>query len=335
MTKRKDGRLVRTVTDPHTGKRVYFYGATEREINRKMMEYSAKAEKGRTFEDVAKEWWEEAEPNLAMQSRRGYAKALERAISAFGEYLIKDIRPQDISLYLKDLFKKQYSYRTIANHRMICNLIFSYAIVSNDLSFNPCSNISVPKDAKKTVRKSASAKDEQIAKSCSHIWLFPFIAIYTGMRKGEILALNWRDIDFDNDFIYVTKSVAHDGDRPFIKQTKTEAGERIVPLLKPLKEELLKIEKREKDNFVISDDGKHPLTNRRYITLFSKFKDQTGMECTAHQLRHSFATIAFECGVPAKTVQEILGHKQLSTTMDIYTDFRKKALKEAQSLLES
>ncbi len=48
---------------------------------------------------------------------------------------------------------------------------------------------------------------------------------------------------------------------------------------------------------------------------------ETGVTCTAHQLRHSFATIAFEADVPIKSVQEILGHKQLSTTMDIYTDF--------------
>ena len=72
---------------------------------------------------------------------------------------------------------------------------------------------------------------------------------------------------------------------------------------------------------------------RRMKILYNKFREQTGVSCTAHQLRHSFATIAFECGVPVKSVQEILGHKQLSTTMDIYTDFRKKSLDEATNLL--
>lgn len=65
------------------------------------------------------------------------------------------------------------------------------------------------------------------------------------------------------------------------------------------------------------------------------YRTDTGVTCSAHQLRHSFATIAFECGLPPKTVQEILGHKQLSTTMDLYTDFRKRAFDEAAKLLNS
>jgi integrase len=155
----------------------------------------------------------------------------------------------------------------------------------------------------------------------------------TGMRKGEILALQWKDIDFDEDVIHVTKSVGHQGDRPFIKEPKTEAGTRIVPLLADLKEFLLTFKKRRADHYIISDDGKTPLTNRRYLTLSKHFKEQTGVECTAHQLRHSFATIAFENDVDAKSIQEIIGHKQLSTTMDIYADFREQSVKKAAEKL--
>lgn len=89
------------------------------------------------------------------------------------------------------------------------------------------------------------------------------------------------------------------------------------------------------EHFIISDTGEKPLSNRRYITEYTRFKNETGIKCTAHQLRHSFATIAFECGVPVKSVQEILGHKQLSTTMDLYTDFRKKSFDDAASSLNA
>ena len=99
-----------------------------------------------------------------------------------------------------------------------------------------------------------------------------------------------------------------------------------MPLLEPLKNVLSAIEPRNPDYFIISDDGKTPLTNRRYITLFNQYKIATGVDCTAHRLRHSFASIGFENELSPKTMQELLGHKQLSTTMDIYTDFRKKAL---------
>ena len=78
------------------------------------------------------------------------------------------------------------------------------------------------------------------------------------------------------------------------------------------------------EDYIFSDDGKKLLTNRRYITLYDNYKKQTGIKCTAHQLRHSFATKVYEMGLDFKDIQSILGHKQISTTMDIYTDFRDK-----------
>ena len=333
--KRADGRLVKTMTDPRTKKRVYFYGKTEREINRKIMEYSRRIDSGRTFLEVSEEWWEEASPSLAYQSQKAYKPAKKRAEIHFGDIPIKDIKPRDITAFLRILANQDYAQKTIANQRLVINLICEHAIREGDIEMNPCASAKAPKDTKKTSRTAASATDEEIIKKSSDVWLFPFIAIMTGMRKGEILALQWKDIDFENNIIMVTKSVYHEGDRPLIKSPKTEAGNRIVPLLQPLKEKLQAIKNKSPDHFIISDTGERPLSNRRYTTEYTRFKDETGIGCTAHQLRHSFATIAFECGVPVKSVQEILGHKQLSTTMDLYTDFRKKSFDDAASSLNA
>lgn len=335
LKKRADGRYVRVIKDERTGKRVYFYGTSEREINKKIFDYQTRSERGRLFAEIAGEWWSLKHDSYASQSLKAFKPAYERALSEFGETPIKEIIPRDISAFLKKLAQfYKLSKKTIANQRTILNQIFEYAILENDIMYNPCTSVPLPNAKAGEHRSAASRQDEETVKNTPDIWLFPFIALYTGMRKGEILALQWGDIDFDKSIIYVTKSVYHQGDRAYIKAPKTKESIRAVPLLAPLREQLISLRAKD-DKYVISDDGTKPLTNRRYLTLFKRYKEQTGIMCTAHQLRHSFATIAIENGVPMKSVQEILGHQQLSTTLDIYTDFREKALRDAQTSLEN
>lgn len=334
LKKRADGRYVKKITDPRTGKVKSFYGKSEREIDRKILAYNSQAEKGRTFAEVAGEWWAETEPRLAVQSVRTYHQALERAITHFGETGIKDITPRDINLFLRRL-ATTYAQKTLSNQRMVINLICDHAVLENDIQYNPCASVSPPKGTGKVTRKAASEADERIVKENADEWLFPYFALMSGMRKGEILALTWGDIDFDRNLIHVTKSLAHDNNQPFVKEPKTEAGNRLVPLLLPLKEQLLKIRGKAQDTDILfSDNGKY-YTNKRYETMYKSFKKVTGATCTIHQLRHSFATVAFEAGVSPKAIQEVLGHKQLATTMDIYTDLRMKALSEAAEILNN
>lgn len=333
MKRRADGRFLRTIVDERTGKKHFFYGKTEKEVNQKILQFQREQIIGRTFKTVSDEWFSEIYDSLALQSIRGYENSKKHADAEFGNIPIQQIRPRNILQYLGKFAKQQYSQKTIERHRMVLNQIFKHAVIEGDVELNPCSEIKTPKGQPKRKIPAATPEDEERIRRSADIWLFPFIALYTGMRKGEILALQWKDVLFDENLIVVTKSVCHSGNQPIIKSTKTEAGERYVPLLAPLKEELTKRAGRP-DQLIISDDGRIPLTNRRFITLMDHFKKQTGITCTAHQIRHSFATNAFEYDLQPKTVQSLLGHKQLSTTMDIYTDFRKRAAVSATQFLD-
>ena len=336
MKKRKDGRYVKTVVDERTGKRVYFYGFSEREVLKKIMEYETQAERGRTFAEVADEWWEEKLEVITAGTKRGYSAAYQRSVDRFGEMPIKDIRPKDIERYLRTLVKEQYTTKSIKNDKLVISLIFDKAVVECDIQYNPCASVPIPRGLPSKPRHAASKTDEERIKDSADLWLFPFIALYTGMRKGEIIGLQWGDIDFDRNVITVSRAAEHLGSRAHIKQTKTEAGVRTIVLLAPLREELLKHPRMRSTDYVLSEDGGvTPLTAKQYNRALRIFKEKTGIECTAHQLRHSFATLCFEAGLPDKVIQHMIGHAHISTTKDIYTDLRAEMIDAAGEILNA
>lgn len=332
---RSDGRLCKTITDPRTGKRKYFYGKTQRELNKKILEYENKLESGRTFGELSELWWNEAEQDLASQTVGGYRACLKRANENYGDIPIKDIQPKDIQALFKKMALESFAQKTIANQRIVLNQVFNYAIIEGDIQFNPCASVRIPKGTKKTVRKPASHEDEARILSSDHPWLFPLVSLLTGLRKGEILALKWSDIDFEENTIEVTKSVEHINNRPRIKSTKTEAGNRFVPLLKILRSKLLP-QKGKPDHYIFSDDGgKTPLYKQRYNRLWELYAKEVGITCTSHRLRHSYATIAVEEDVKPKDLQNALGHADISTTMNIYAAARKRSVEKVAQKLDA
>ena len=180
----------------------------------------------------------------------------------------------------------------------------------------------------------ATCDEEKILKS-DHPWLFPLVALLTGLRKGEILALQWKDVDFEEKTISVTKSVEHINNRPYIKPPKTESGNRLVPLLTILAERLAPL-KSKPNHYIFSDDGGiSPLHKQRYNRLYQLYSESVGISCTAHQLRHSYATITVEEDVNPKDLQNALGHADISTTMNVYAAARKRSTQKVAAKLNA
>jgi integrase len=331
LQKRADGRYQRSITDKN-GKRVYFYGTSERELNQKILAYTEAQQKGRTFGEVADKWWSEAIENLAYQTVRGYTSSYERAVAEFGEQNIDSIQPKDIQLMFKRMALQDYAQKTIANQRIVLNQVFNYAIVEGELQYNPCTSVKIPKGCKKTVREAATTSDEEKILRSEHEWLFPLFALLTGLRKGEILALQWEDINFEENTITVNKSIEYKGNIPCVKPPKTESGTRIVPLLQMLSNRL----KKGGRGYVFSEDGgKSPYRKKRYDLLWRDYSKEVGITCTAHQLRHSYATVAVEEDVNPKDLQNALGHADISTTMNIYAMARKKSVEKVAEKLNA
>ena len=302
------------------GKRKAFRGKTDREVWNKIKAYRAEAEKPKTvpFSDVAHAWWNEIEPTLAANTHKGYSPAYDRAVEQFGPEDVSTITAKEIETYINQ-FSKTHAKKTVITQRQIIRQILNKAQREGYISFNPAESVLLPKNLSQ--KKRHAPPTDQIQKIKDNVndefGLFAFLIYYTGCRRGEAEGLMYEDIDRVKNRISIRRSVYNVSTKPEIKEPKTAAGIRSVPLLPALAAVL----PDKKHGFIFSPDGgKSPSPDWIISRNYAQYQKRTGVTVSPHEIRHGYATALHEAGVDYKTAQQLLGHAHLSTTMDIYTD---------------
>lgn len=333
LTVRADGRLMKRITVVEQGRRVQktFYGKTEREILQKIAAYEEKRTNGEKFEYIADAWWEDAVPQLAYNTQKPYRPALNRAIEYFRGTPIGAIKPVDVKRFLSRAAQKyKMSDKTCRTQLMVLNLIFRYAVSMGYTDINPTAEITVPKGLRKYKREMPLSED--IARVKKHtdldMGMFAYWIMYTGCRKGELLALTWKDVDVKNRTISIRRSSYFENNQLKIKEPKTKAGTRELPLMDKLLERITPGK-----GIIFHVNGEY-MTESHFRKAWDRYRRDSGVTCTPHQLRHAYATMLFEANVDPKDAQRLLGHANLTTTQDIYTHIREdRARKVNESLL--
>ena len=239
-----------------------------------------------------------------------------------GAMQIEEIKPYHLQRLLNDLADNEYSDGTIQLAKTILTGMFREAVRNEVIIKNPSDYIEIPK-GKPLQQPVAFTKDEQAifveyAKRSSLCNLF-LLGLYTGMRGGELCALQWSDIDFDSKTINIQHTLKFvTGKGYLLDKPKTISSCRQIPMM-PQAEELLRKQTVDTDFVFAGPVTKNQLQAAIKRILGEMKKDSVDFPYfTMHSTRHTFATRCAEAGMKPEVLQHILGHSELSTTMDIY-----------------
>ena len=238
MIKRADGRWQDQITLPGMSKPKYFYGKTQKEVKQKIAQWRQEQESSQGFEKVAQAWLDEREKDLSYNTHKMYRLHAKRLWEHFEGRKVDSIGADEVNAFFRDMANKGYARQTAHQHMVVLSMIFDYAIVSKMATVNPCKAVKLPSGMGSTKREIPTDEQLQKVRDGVHLefGLFPYMLLYTGLRRGELLALRWEDIDRKRNCIHVYKSVHFVEGSPRIKEPKTESGRRSVVLLDALRE---------------------------------------------------------------------------------------------------
>lgn len=317
--KRKDGLYETSRT--YNGKRVYFRAKTCAEIDRKILAYNGQRKRGRKVGAIADAWLAEKEPGLRSATIKSYQFAVNLLqADGLASRNAAEVKAIDVQRFISDIEKRGYSGSSVATVVCVVKSVFSYAVLAGDIEVNPAAEIGRSRNLPKTVRTALTEEQESRVEAYrGEDYLLGLFLLYTGLRKGEAMALTWQDIDREAGVIHITKKVNYSVNPPRVDSfLKSENGKRDVPILASLAAAL----PDSRIGLVFGDENGKPLTAHKFRARWARYCEAVGIEATAHQFRHSYATICYEAGIDAMSAAAMMGDTA-EVVARVYTELRK------------
>ncbi|KYD11044.1 site-specific integrase [Heyndrickxia sporothermodurans] len=297
-----------------------------------------------TYSEVFDQWFSNHSKTIKISTKKSIeSKFKKHILPRFGKLKMKEITRPYCQKMINEIAQTITSVNDI---RIQANQVFKYALKMDIISKNPLEHVSIPRQQKEliseeneTLERNYWKKDEikqfltitkQELSFRDHI-LFHLL-IYTGGRKGEILALTWDDIDFDAGSIRFAKTLFHNKGKFIFQTSKTKESKRLISLdtktlsslkkwrIRQKEENLANANTSGENKMVFTRDDGSPLRlaypNEKLDIVIKK---NNLHRITIHGLRHTHASLLFEAGASIKEVQERLGHSDIQMTMNIYT----------------
>lgn len=322
----------------------------EKELQKQAILFEDKCMEGQVtanikFQDFAEQWFEEyAKLNLRNTSYERMKQLTVRVYPAIGHLRLDKITSRHIQQFINDLALngkslkngRPLSRKTAVHHLSFISDVFSYAVKMEMLTDNPCKRVTVPKGEKKE-------KDiytlEEVAQLFQLLETAPLkyrtfftLAIYSGFRRGEMLGLEWKEVDWEHNVISVRRTSNYTASKGiYTDTTKTKKSQRslkfpqsVMDLLREYKaeqdEERIKLGTKwqDYDRLFVKWDGRPMNSNTPYFWLKEFCEENNFRFCDIHSLRHFYASALINEGVDAATVSGALGHSTITTTTSIY-----------------
>lgn len=347
------------------GKYKWLSAHTPKELDAKIQDLKLKLGKGidvgaekETFLFWAERWLSLKKLSVSNGRYTSYKCRIDK-MTELHNIPIAKITVADIQEIINSTAEDGAAAKTLKEYKSVFSQVCDYAIVSRVMDFNPAKGVIIPQvDPPEERRALTKTEQSWIAAPTDHrVHIGAMIMMYAGLRRGELLALTWSDIDIPGRRITVNKAMVMVDGKPEIKnRTKTKAGMRVVNIPRVLADFLAEEKKKattllvmtNNDGSAISGDNWRRLWKSYMQELNFKFGDFSGImvedkngnsvpykkpnsrfapdkvpmvipEFTAHWLRHTFITNLYMAGVDVITASKQAGHADIQTTMDIYT----------------